>query len=304
MGLYLDYTPQVWGITGNLGGGKSLSAVYLAVNAMRDGYFVCSNITLDIDYICQNYGKHLRSLYQHISLDDLSFDPFKIPCGSPRGSRGGKRVLVILDECAEWVDQYSSAKDPRIARLWSWIRHSSKRSQDVILVVQRLEYLNKVLRLLVSKWVIVDDLKIWRIPILKIRLPFMGGFVMQRVFDKLGNMIMSPRFISKSVWGRCYNTAECLNSDGATYNVEYKVPRPSLSIPLSFWFFWISSIICCAWLFVSSGARLRAPEGAERLRALGNVCISAQTNRTELLNGLENLHSRLPVEPRGQGIPR
>lgn len=279
MGVYLDYTPQVWGITGNLGGGKSLSAVYLAVNAMRDGYFICSNITLNMDYICRTYGRHLEHLYKHISLDDPGFDPFKLPCGSPRGSGGGKRVLVILDECAEWVDQYSSAKDPRISRLWSWIRHSSKRSQDVVLVVQRLEYLNKVLRLLISKWVVVDDLKIWRIPILRMRLPLMGGMVMQRVFDRLGNMIVSPRFISKSTWGACYNTAECLNSDGATYNTEYKVPRPSISIPRIIWILLISSIISMYWAFArTEHGRARAPGSAARMLSLGNVCISAQSN--------------------------
>lgn len=223
--MNLERTPQIWGITGNLGGGKSLTAVYLSVNAMREGYFVCSNITLNLDSICRVYGPHLRSLYQHISLDDPDFDPYLLPCGSPRGSGGGKRVLIVLDECAEWFDQYQSGKDPRVANLMSWIRHSSKRSQDVMLIVQRMDYLQKSLRILISKWVIVDDMSFWRVPILRMRLPFMAGFVMQRHFSRDKKLLARPSFINKSVWGRFYNTAECLNVRGASTVYEYESPK-------------------------------------------------------------------------------
>lgn len=273
MALKLDRTAQVWGITGNLGGGKTLSAVYLSVNAMRQGFFVCSNVTFDLDRICFEYGNHLRKLYKHISLDDPSFDPFALPCGSPRGSGGKKRVLVVLDECAEWVDQYSNAKDPRIQRLWSWLRHSSKRSQDVLLIVQRPDYLNKVLRLLVSRWLIIDDLAVWRMPILRMRLPFCGGFVMQRVFDRCNRLVQSPCFCNKSLWGRFYNTSECLNSDGATYNSEYFQPRKSVPFP------WICALVWILSLLLGCRAGplpLHAVRGEGGGPALGYVCISAQ----------------------------
>ena len=45
----LERTAQLWGISGNLGGGKTMTAVQFAVNAIRDGYFVVSNITLNVD---------------------------------------------------------------------------------------------------------------------------------------------------------------------------------------------------------------------------------------------------------------
>lgn len=225
--IELERTAQLWGITGNLGGGKSLTAVHFAVNAMRSGFFVVSNITLDMDKLVLDFGDYMKQLYQHVSLDDPGFDPFKLPCGSPRGSGGGKRVLVILDECAEWIDQYSSAKDPRIQRLWSWLRHSSKRSQDVFIIVQRPDYLNKVVRILISRWIWVNDLAVWRLPVLKMRVPFCGGLVMRNIYDKLGNRIGAVSCISKSRWGRYYNTAECLNSDGSQYTAEYAPPaRP------------------------------------------------------------------------------
>lgn len=239
----LELTPQVWGITGNLGGGKTLTSVYLGVNAMRRGYFVVSNVTFNIDKIAQDYGDFVRSLYMHISLDDPECDPYKFPTGSPRGSGGGKRVLVILDECAEWFDQYSNLNDVRISRLNSWMRHSSKRSQDVLLVVQRKEYLNKSIRSLISKWVIVDDMSFWRMPVLRARVPFMKGFVMQRHFDRLKNLLAKPSFISKSRWGRYYNTAECLNIDGASTCYEYQVPPTPYPSFLPLYIIYFISII-------------------------------------------------------------
>ena len=234
MAIELERTAQVWGITGNLGGGKTLSAVHFAVRAIRDGYFVCSNIRLDIDKLALHYGSWVRSLYLHFDFEDPNFDAFKLPCGSPRGSGGDKRVLIILDEAAEWVDQYSSAKDFRIKRFWSWLRHSSKRSQDVFIIVQRPDYLNKVVRILISRWIWVNDLAVWRLPLLKMRLPFCSGLVMRNIYDRLGNRIGSVSLISKRYWGQYYNTAECLNSDGASYNSEYE--KPALKDTRPFWF--------------------------------------------------------------------
>lgn len=231
MALYLDPVPRVWGITGNLGGGKTLSAVSIAVYAMQRGYYVVSNVTLNIDKIAREYGDHVYHLYQHFSFDSDTFDPFLLPTGAPRGSGIDKRVVIILDECAEWIDQYTTIQAPKIKRFLSWLRHSSKRSQDVVLIVQRLDYLNKAIRLLISKWVICDDLLVWRIPIVKLRLYGMGGFVMQRVFNARKQLEYGPCFCNKRRIGAFYNTAECLNSDGAQYNNEY---TPTHNIDLIF----------------------------------------------------------------------
>lgn len=249
--IQLERNSLVWGVVGNLGGGKTLSGVDLAVRSLRLGYAVVSNVTLDIDFICRYYRiPWARKLYFPVSLDDPQVDPFKWPCGSPRGSGGDKRVIVLLDEVAEWLDQYSNAKDPRIKRLWSWLRHSSKRSQDVVVICQRQEYINKVVRTLIARWVWVDDLSVYRIPRIKLRIPFMGGFVMQNVFDRLGNRIGTVSFLKKSLVGRFYNTAECLNSDGSTYNSVYSVPsvkyrlsKPFLFLVFITWFYLIYLMI-------------------------------------------------------------
>lgn len=234
--IHLDPVPQVWGVTGNLGGGKTLSAVSLAVESIRQGYFICSNVSLNVRKISFEVGFDCSRLYRKFSFSSDDFDPFDLPCGSPRGTPGGKRVLVILDEAAEWVDQYVNAQLPHIKRFKSWLRHSSKRSQDVIIIVQRLDYLQKDFRLLISKWLVVDDLLVWRLPVVKMRVPFMGDFVMQRVFNRNRSLVQGPCIVRKSFFGKFYDTAECLNDDGANHYFEYSPPRLS-SVPFFRWFF-------------------------------------------------------------------
>lgn len=245
MALELERNALVWGITGNLGGGKSLTAVYFMVNAIRSGYLVVTNITLDIDLIARESGSWARDLYLHVSLDDPSIDPYKFPTGDPRGHGGNRRVLCVFDECAEWFDQYANAKDPKIQRLWSWLRHSSKRSQDVFLIVQRPDYLHKVLRILVARWLQVNDLAVWRLPLLRAKLPFCSGWCTCAPFDRQGNRVGRSHFVRKSYWGRYYDTAECLNSDGASYNAVYSVDRKVRRSRLP-WVLWIVSVFVLA----------------------------------------------------------
>lgn len=241
--IELERNALVWGIVGNLGGGKSLSAVAVAISAIENGYCVATNITLDLSSLRSRLGRWVDDLYFHLDLDSPDFDPFKIPVGSPRGSGGKMRVLVILDEVAEWFDQYSNAKDKKIQRVWSWLRHSSKRSQDVFIVCQRQEYINKVIRILIARWVWVDDLAVWKMPFLKIKIPFAGGFVMQNVFDRVGNKIGQVSFLSKVHWGKFYNTAECLNQDGKNYLIQYKAPPPRKSNIWLLYFLWVLSFL-------------------------------------------------------------
>lgn len=245
--LELEKNALVWGVSGNLGGGKTLTTVYFMVNAISQGYMVVTNITLDIDRICHDYGEWCRNLYLHVSLDGENYvDPFDFPTGDRRGSGGRRRVIVVFDECAEWFDQYVNAKEPKIQRLWSWIRHSSKRSQDVFLIVQRPEYLHKVLRILVARWIMVDDLAVYRLPYLRAKLPFMGGFIVARPFDRSGLRVGGCSFVRKVKWGRYYDTAECLNSEGA--KKDYVYSAPPVEVNLKPWvILWLVSL---GWLMI------------------------------------------------------
>lgn len=234
--MQLERNAQVWGIVGNLGGGKTLSAVQIAVQAIKSGYFVATNIELRMDRVAEYCGGDwCRGLYQRIDI--ASDDPMGWPCGDPRGSGGSRRVLVILDEVAEWFDQFSGTSK-EVRRFLSWLRHSSKRSQDVFLVVQRREYLAKSLRILVARWIWVDDLATYRVPRLRLRIPFCGGLVVRSFFDRLGEVVQPIEFCSKRKWGRFYDTAQMLT--GAALGTIYTVPdrgdddKPGLDAALLF----------------------------------------------------------------------
>lgn len=240
----LERNALVWGIVGNLGGGKTLTSVAVAVESLRKGYAIVSNVTLDIKLICKTFNiPWAKKLYTHISLDDPDFDPFALPSGDPRGSGGKKRVLIILDEVAEWIDQYSSIKTPRIARLHSWLRHSSKRSQDVFFICQRQEYINKSFRSLIARWLWVDDLAVYKIPKIKLKLPFCSSWVMVNQFDRLGNRISNHTLLKKSFYGRFYNTAECLNQTGSSTNYIYNIPEEKHKPNFIFYILHFSTII-------------------------------------------------------------
>ena len=47
--IELDRNSLVWGIVGNLGGGKTMSAVKIAVESMSQGFFVVSNVYISLD---------------------------------------------------------------------------------------------------------------------------------------------------------------------------------------------------------------------------------------------------------------
>lgn len=256
--IELENTSQVWLIHGNLGGGKTMSAVALAVNALSRGYYVCSNVSLNLP-VLDTVIPWASKLYQKfdVQTDEYdergnlikrdNFNPFDLPCGDARGTANPKRVLVIFDECAEWFDQYSNLKSPFVGRVMSWLRHTSKRNQDVIFICQRLEYLQKNFRILCSRFVQVDDLDVWRLPVFKIRIPFMRGFVMARCVDRVGTKTSPISFFKKSFYGRFYNTAQNLSSFGHDSQV-YVRPEIGFRFP---WLLFLFYIVSCFILIIA-----------------------------------------------------
>ena len=65
--IEFENTSQVWCIVGNLGGGKTMTAVSMAYEAFRLGYYVVSNVTLNMDLISQEFP-WANSLYIILDL--------------------------------------------------------------------------------------------------------------------------------------------------------------------------------------------------------------------------------------------
>lgn len=212
-------TANVYGIYGHLGGGKSLTAVELSVDFLRLGWSVTSNIQMF------NLGR-LSERYQFIE-DFANVDFWKLPVGAPRGSVDPYRSVIVVDECAEFFDQYSS-QSPQVRSFLSWLRHSSKRGQFVFLIVQQPEFIAKSLRLLINKWIVCLDLEQARLPVFKIHVPFCRPFVARRVFDKWGNCISTGLSLaSKPDIGWYYSTSQSIALAGRGQdNLEAQKNRP------------------------------------------------------------------------------
>lgn len=229
---------NVYGIYGHLGGGKTLTAVELMLEFLRLGWRVSSNIQL---YHIDNY----RHTYQYID-DFASIDPWELPQGAPRGSDSNERAAIVVDECAEFFDQYSSSSS-QVKRFLSWLRHSSKRGQFVFLIVQQPDFIAKSLRLLINKWISCLDMYQVRLPFLKIRPPFCGDFVARRVMDKYGNIISSGLCLcNKRDIGYYYNTAQSIALAGRNEDNNSLDDNKPLQFQQTFFFVGICYII---WLF-------------------------------------------------------
>lgn len=223
-------TANVYGIYGHLGGGKTLTAVEISLWALSQGWSVVSNVELF-------HVEHSKGNYKYIP-DIADVDFWQLPCGAPRGSNDKYRSVIVLDECAEFFDQYSG-NAPIVKNFLSWLRHSSKRGQFVFLIVQQPEFINKSLRLLVNKWIVCQDMEQFYMPLLHLRIPFTRDLVWRRMFDKYGNLISRGwNFADKRVIGHYYNTAQsiALQGRGTDYverneNVSY-VLAPLLKLIL------------------------------------------------------------------------
>lgn len=209
-------TANVYGIYGHLGGGKSLTAVELTIFFLSIGWTVVSNIEVFNIPKTSKKGK-----FKYIE-DFENIDFWELETGAPRGSPDTFRSVIIVDEAAEFFDQYSY-NSTQSKRFLSWLRHSSKRGQFVFLIVQHPDFINSNLRKLIHKWIICDDMEQFRIPTLKIRIPFTRNFVARRVFDKWGNLLSRGlNLANKKTIGIYYNTAQSIAVAGRKNNYRKK----------------------------------------------------------------------------------
>lgn len=223
-------TANVYGIYGHLGGGKTLTAVEIILFSLSLGWKVSTNIRVF-------HISRFQENYQFIE-DFAEVDFWSLPVGAPRGSSDTFRSCIVIDECAEFFDQYSS-NSPQVKKFLSWLRHSSKRGQFVFLIVQQPEFIAKSLRLLINKWICCLDMYQLRLPFLHIRPPFCGDFVARRILDKWGNVISSGfNLVNKKDVGFYYSTSQSIALAGRQ-GEDDTVPtsKPPLPLQQSLFFF-------------------------------------------------------------------
>lgn len=203
--IYLPHTPSVIGIYGNLGGGKTLSAVDIALYFINHFNLVVTNIQL------KNLSERQKSYYRYFP-DISKIDWFALPVGSLRGSSGKKRVAVILDELPELLNQYTSGKDYWVQVFLSWLRMTSKNGQYVFVITQDPSFIMKPVRILCAYWLRCEDMAEFRIPVIRFKIPFVKDFVARRLFNRDGKQVQaSLNYARKSVIGRYYDTSQGLS---------------------------------------------------------------------------------------------
>lgn len=235
---------NVYGIYGLLGGGKTLTAVEIMLFMLRKGFTVVTNVQL------VNLPEGDKGFGRYVFIEDFQgVDFWSLPCGAPRGSPDKFRVCIVIDECAEFFDQYSSSS-PVLKSFLSWLRHSSKRGQLVFLIVQQPEFIAKSLRLLVNKWICCVDLAQFRLPVLRVGIPFTSHLVWRRVFDRYANLISRGfNLADKHLIGRYYDTSQSIALAGRSSDY---VRSTAFVIDFPFGVFYVLFVVCILVLFFFS----------------------------------------------------
>lgn len=187
---------MVYGVTGRLGGGKSLFCVRVMLDALRRGDFVTSNIKLKDDYLRKH---HINATNYTFLPDFSSVDPWTLRAGDFRGSGGKTRSLIVIDEAGEWLDSYSDARHSgQLRDIASWLRQSDKLGQDVYFIVQFENLLHNRLRSIVHMWVVCQDFAKWNFPLIPIKIPILSRFCVASFYDGRKRECMQRIFTLKS----------------------------------------------------------------------------------------------------------
>lgn len=189
---------MVFGVCGKLGGGKSLTCVFLMLRALERGHFVTSNIKL-LDSYLEN---HAIDASNYTFIDDFStIDPWTLRAGDFRGSGGKKRSMIVIDEAGEWLDSYSDARHKgQLSDVASWLRQSDKLGQDVYFIVQFENLLHNRLRSIVHRWIICQDFAKWRLPFVPFKIPLLSNFVCSSFYDSRSKDVSNRLWIWKGNW--------------------------------------------------------------------------------------------------------
>lgn len=200
---------MIFAICGKLGGGKSLSSVVSIVKHLKRGGYVVTNIRLNLESISKFIGCSISKLNkQYLLIDADNCNPQKFPHGDLRGTPNGRRVLVVIDESAEWFSSLDSSK--QLKEWVSWLRHSDKLGVDIFFIVQDLSMLHKQGRLLINRMIVCIDMAKFKFPIINCQ-PFfwLRSYIRLIEHDAITKEIVGRSWLKKSKqFFTFYNTAD------------------------------------------------------------------------------------------------
>lgn len=175
------------GITGNMSGGKTYTAVEIMLLRLRSSHRIVTNVKLN----CRGVTNYLRvpcvfwkKYYFYLENDDeisgnYNCIPLKDYNNYPQGSRRGsadyeaRKVFIFFDEISSVFDSMISASDGGVQAVATWARHSEKRGQMVYLIMQFASELHKRLRVHITEYIHCTNSASVLIPFTGLHLPKM-----------------------------------------------------------------------------------------------------------------------------------
>lgn len=193
-------------VTGKLGGGKTLTGVWLCVNALRIGRVIATNIDLHVDRIAADYKLREDWLRSRIHPADPSRLEV-IPHGDSRASARQRRVVCVVDEAADWFASDDMGGNVKSVR--NWLRHTDKVGIDVYLIIQDIRLLNRAGRMLAQRNLDVLDFARVKFAWLGCNpFPWTWGYVRVREIDLVNGCAGEAFWLRKREVGRYYETAQ------------------------------------------------------------------------------------------------
>lgn len=128
-------------VQGKKGNGKGIMAVAMIEEYLQAGKPVATNLNM--------YLENLLPLTSKVSVFRLPDQPTyqdMVNLGDVQtGGDERKNGLIVLDECASWLNARDYS-DPERKRLLDWFVHSRKHGWDVVYVIQSINMLDKQFR--------------------------------------------------------------------------------------------------------------------------------------------------------------
>lgn len=154
---------SVYFLTGSLGSGKGLAALFQLRNYAQAGVKIAGNLDIFLDKLSLNPNSKLS--YIRIPDRPTAFDLECLGNGNSTFDPENNSLLV-LDECVTWLNARSWNDKGRMG-LIDWLIHSRKHGWDVILIAQSFETLDKqIVDTLMEYHVSMNNLSKFNIPII------------------------------------------------------------------------------------------------------------------------------------------
>lgn len=128
-------------VQGKKGNGKGIIAVAMIEDYMRQGRPVATNLNIYLEHLFHTSSKAtLMRLPDQPTYQDM-LNMGEVPTGGDERKNG----LIVLDECASWLNARDYT-DPERKKLLDWFVHSRKYGWDVVYVIQSINMLDKQFR--------------------------------------------------------------------------------------------------------------------------------------------------------------